>query len=226
MPSWGHMQETFNIASLVPPAAAAAEIFGPCADAALLPQEEFALGQVSDDRKREFTLGRECARRALKTLGIGPVPILRGPAREPLWPPGICGSITHCDGYCAAVAAHTADIRGIGIDAERVTDFGDAVMEQIAFETERVWIKQADGRIPWGVLLFSAKESVFKAWFQVVGTWLGFEHAQIEFHPARQAFRARVTGHAPGTPDATGLVGRFRFDGKGVQTSAYIPVRK
>jgi 4'-phosphopantetheinyl transferase EntD len=216
--------ETFSIASLVPPTAAVAEIVGSCA-AALLPDEEDALGSVSDKRRLDFTFGRECARQALRKLGIGVMPILRGAAREPLWPPGVCGSITHCEGYCAAVVAFQSEIRGIGIDAERLRPLQNSVLERVALETERLWIQGADSRVPWEVLLFSAKESVFKAWFPAVGTWLGFEHARIEFHPATQGFQAIVLSGAPGAHGAAPmeLTGRFHVDGERVLTSAFIP---
>lgn len=193
--------------------------------AALLPEEEAALGRVSEKRRRDFSLGRECARRALLKLGIGTVPILRGAEREPLWPAGVCGSITHCERYCAAVVALKSDIRGIGIDAERVQPLQDGVLKRVALETERVWMKGADPQVPWDILLFSAKESVFKAWFPATGTWLGFEHARIEFQPASKSFRAIILPHAPDAPgDAPReLSGRFQIDRERVLTSAFIP---
>lgn len=36
--------------------------------------------------------------------------------------------------------------------------------------------------VHWDRLLFSAKESVYKAWFPLTGKWLGFEDADIELH--------------------------------------------
>ncbi len=36
----------------------------------------------------------------------------------------------------------------------------------------------------WDRLLFSAKESVYKAWFPLTGRWLGFEEAAITINPA------------------------------------------
>ena len=71
----------------------------------LLPAERAALGQVVDGRRRDFAAGRHCARRALARLVGSPEPILSGPDREPVWPQGIVGSITHCDGYRAAAVA-------------------------------------------------------------------------------------------------------------------------
>jgi 4'-phosphopantetheinyl transferase EntD len=99
------------------------------------------------------------------------------------------------------------------------------VLKRVALETERVWMKGADPQVPWDILLFSAKESVFKAWFPATGTWLGFEHARIEFQPASKSFRAIILPHAPDAPgDAPSeLSGRFRIDRERVLTSAFIP---
>ena len=36
--------------------------------------------------------------------------------------------------------------------------------------------------MPWDRLLFSAKESVYKAWFPLARRWLGFEEADIEIY--------------------------------------------
>jgi 4'-phosphopantetheinyl transferase EntD len=218
------MPETLTFASLVPRAAAVVEMSDEQA-ASALPEEQAALGRASGKRRRDFAVGRECARRALRKLGLDPVPILRGAAREPLWPAGICGSITHCEGYGAAVVARRTDIRGIGIDAELRKALPEGVFERVAVDAERRWISGADARIPWDVLLFSAKESVFKAWFPVVGTWLGFQDARIEFDQPAGAFRAIIL---PGAPLAeceapSDLAGRFHVDPERVLTSAFIP---
>ena len=216
------MRETFSITRLVPRAAAAIEIVGSYPVGALLPEEEIALGDVSASRRQEFALGRLCARQAMQKLGLAPLPILPGPNREPLWPPGISGSITHCDGYAAAAVTRKTDICSIGIDAERIQDFGDAVLDIVALKAEQAWIKQADRQAPWRVLLFSAKESVFKAWFQVFRTGLGFEHVHIVFCPTKYAFRAIVSRDTFGTPITVEINGRFRLGRERVQTSAFI----
>jgi 4'-phosphopantetheinyl transferase EntD len=75
------------------------------AGARLFPEEAMQLDGAVDSRLREFATGRSCARQALAGLGLAPAPILRGAKREPLWPAGIVGSITHCRGYRAAAVA-------------------------------------------------------------------------------------------------------------------------
>ena len=44
----------------------------------------------------------------------------------------------------------------------------------------------------WDRLLFSAKESVYKAWFPLTARWLGFPDASISISPADGTFAARL----------------------------------
>lgn len=214
------MTEPFTIASLLPRAAAVAEIAGddPCD---LLPEEKAILGHVGEKRRRDFSCGRECARRAMQKLGFAPVPVLTGPSRQPLWPAGICGSITHATGYCAAALALTSEISSLGIDAERRRTLPDGVLERVSNDQERAWIRAADPHLPWGVLLFSAKESVYKTWFPLLSTWLGFRDVHVRFDPAAGSFRASILTDLAGAPRL--IEGRFHADATHVYTTAVIP---
>ena len=146
---------------------------------------------LAERRKRDFARGRACARRALEDLGVRATSIPRGPRGEPQWPAGIVGSITHTDDYAAAVVAPRSLLRGIGIDAERQECMTDDLLDVIATSGERDWISAAGSAIPWALLLFSAKESVFKACFDVVG-WIDFQEARVHLDPRRERFRAVV----------------------------------
>ena len=44
----------------------------------------------------------------------------------------------------------------------------------------------------WDRLLFSAKESVYKAWFPLAGRWLGFADADITINAADGTFLVRL----------------------------------
>jgi 4'-phosphopantetheinyl transferase EntD len=76
-------------------------------DTALFPEEEAMVARAVGKRRREFSTARACARDALVELGEPPQAIPTGPKGEPLWPPGVVGSITHCDGYRACAVAHS-----------------------------------------------------------------------------------------------------------------------
>lgn len=84
----------------------------------LLPEEQRLLDGAVEKRRREFVTGRACARRALQKLGLPATAIARGPRGEPLWPPAVVGSITHCRRYTASAVARASDLVAIGIDAE------------------------------------------------------------------------------------------------------------
>jgi enterobactin synthetase component D / holo-[acyl-carrier protein] synthase len=119
-----------------------------------------------------------------KELGYPPVPILPGEQREPRWPEGVVGSMTHCAGYCAAAVARGGEVSALGIDAEVHAPLPEGVLDLISLESERALLAELTDRVPgavhWDRVLFSAKESVYKAWFPLTRRWLGFEQADIE----------------------------------------------
>jgi 4'-phosphopantetheinyl transferase EntD len=175
------------------------------------PEEEALLGQAVASRRAEFTTARHCARQALGALGVPKGPILRGPKREPLWPPGIIGSITHCTGYRAAAVARTAEVLTIGIDAEPHAAIPDRVELRILDDAERAWVASAPSGTHWDRLIFSAKESVYKAWYPLAQSWLGFEDARIAIDPSAGAFHVKLLiAPPPGVPG--GFDGRYLIE--------------
>ena len=183
------------ISAILPIGAVAAEAIGDVPDDPVTSEEAAFIAGAVEKRQREFAIGRSLARRALSGLSFARVSIAAGAHREPTWPPGIVGSITHCLGYSAAVVARTETIAAIGIDAEVNAPISEGVLRLVAREEERAWIReQSDPTVCWDRLLFSAKESVFKAWFPLMGRWLGFEAVRVTFQPDCGAFRATLIG--------------------------------
>ena len=199
------------LAGVVAPGVIAVEAISGAPVEPLLPEEAAALGVVADGRCREFTAGRSCARQALAALGAPRVPILRGASRQPLWPEGVAGSITHCAGYCGAAVAWRDRFLSLGIDAEPHAPLPAGVIDKVALPAEREWLSaRAGSGIAWDRVLFSAKESIYKAWFPVTGRWLGFKDASVRFEPDDGTFEARLAAPAE-TPDGRRLE---RFDGR------------
>ena len=196
---------TTVIEEILPAGVACAEAFTDLSDVSLFPEEEALIAKAVGKRRREFTTGRGCARTALAALGVPPVPILPGERGAPQWPHGYAGSITHCAGYrAAAVASSPRDAvhRG-GRRAERALPGG--VLDHVSLPAERARLRDLAAAAPgtcWDRLLFSAKESVYKAWFPLTRHWLGFEDADITFDPAAGAFQARLLVPAPLTAGA------------------------
>lgn len=182
--------------------------------AVLFAEEEEMISSAVEKRQREFTTARACAREALARLGMAPTPILSGSSGEPQWPSGIVGSITHCDGFRGCALARASDLATIGIDAEPNQPLPDGLLGDIALPEERVQLSDLGYRRPevhWDRLLFSIKESIYKAWFPLAGRWLGFEDAIVEMDSQQETFSARFL--VPGPPihgrELTGFSGRW-----------------
>lgn len=166
----------------------------------LFPEEEAALGNAVEKRRREFVTARACAREALSRLGLPAQPIPSGARGEPLWPEGVVGSITHCAGYRACAVAPAGELLTLGVDAEVDDALPAGVLADIALPQERRWIEAAMVAEPgtsWDRLLFSIKESVYKAWFPLTGSWLGFEDAIVTVDRAQGTFDARLLVPGP-----------------------------
>ena len=185
--------------------AAAEQAYPEAIEAGLFPEEREHVARAVAKRRVEFAAVRRCARQALHELGYPPVPILPGEHREPQWPDGVVGSMTHCAGYCAAAVARSGEVSALGIDAEVHAALPEGVLDLISLESERALLAELTGRRPgsvhWDRVLFSAKESVYKAWFPLTRRWLGFEQADIELR-VDGTFEARLIDTEETAPPA------------------------
>jgi 4'-phosphopantetheinyl transferase EntD len=191
------------IEQLLPPAVVVVEAFEDVPGEPVFPGEEDLVATAIESRRREFVTARRCAREALARLGHPPVAIRRGAKRDPQWPAGLVGSITHTAGFRAAAVASRDVVAGIGIDTEQNEPLPEGVDGMITVPGEPEMIAtlvKTNPMTQWGRLLFSAKESVYKAWYPLTGRWLGFEDARITIDPA-------------GTFAATLLIDGTRTDG-------------
>jgi 4'-phosphopantetheinyl transferase EntD len=218
------------IEQILPAGVACAEAFGDPPDVVLFPEEQALVATAVDKRRREFTTGRSCARDALAALGVAPAPILPGKGGSPQWPPGFVGSITHCAGYRAAAVARARDVLTLGVDAEPNDVLPGGVLELVSLPGERDRLRDLASAMPgtnWDRLLFSAKESVYKAWFPLAQRWLGFEDANVTINPSDGTFRARLLVAAPavGGSPVTGFAGRWLSRDRLILTAVTAPVR-
>jgi 4'-phosphopantetheinyl transferase EntD len=182
------------------PAAAAVVATGRDRGVELFPEEEAAVGNAVPERRREFVTARACAREALSRLGLPAQPIPAGVRGEPIWPAGVVGSITHCRGYRACAVAPATELLTIGVDAEVDGPLPRGVLDDIALPEERRWLEGAgkgDPAISWDRLLFSIKESIYKAWFPLTRSWLGFEDASVSIDPFGGTFEAHLLVPGP-----------------------------
>jgi 4'-phosphopantetheinyl transferase EntD len=201
------------------------EVRGPAPDAPLFGLESASIVAASEKRRLEYAAGRLCARLALAELGVHDFPLLSGEKREPLWPDGFFGSITHTKGYCAAVVAPSRVFLGLGIDCEAIGRVSVEMERLICTPEERGWLghlNMSERRFA-ATVLFSAKEAFYKCQFCVTHSWLGFR--EVEFRLEGDGFVLELV-----EPEKFPLLtsnrftGRFRSDEGYVYTGVSIPV--
>lgn len=217
-----------TIGALLPATVVAREARTDLPDDAPFPGEEHLVAGAVAARRRELVTARRCAREALSLLGHPPVAIGAGAQREPLWPAGTTGSITHCPGYRAAAVARTTDVAAVGIDAEPAERLPPGVAELVVVGPEPAHLAdlRATADVPWDRVLFSAKEAVYKAWSPLTGRWLGFEDAHVTIDPTSGTIDVRTLVDAArldGGPPLTTLTGRFLVTAGLVLTAVTVP---
>ncbi|WP_435244074.1 4'-phosphopantetheinyl transferase family protein [Streptomyces sioyaensis] len=189
------------IDKLLPPPVVTAEAFQDAPVSQMFPEEWALVAEAVPKRQKEFGTVRGCARSALAELGIAPAPLLPGPRREPQWPAGIVGAMTHCNGYRAAAVARSAEVRTIGLDAEPHLPVNDpGVVDLVTLPSERPQLARlaaAQPEVCWDRLIFSAKESVYKAWYPLTRRWLDFQEAHLTLDPTNATFTARLLVPGP-----------------------------
>ncbi len=170
------------------------------------PEEFQSIDRAIRSRQLEFATGRQCARAALAKLGQPAVAIPRGPRGAPMWPTGFVGSITHCAGFRAAAVASAADILAVGIDAEPNAPLPQNVIDVVSLPRERTLLSRlaaTEDASPegtgtaWDRLLFSAKESVYKIWYPLTGTFLDFVDAELDIDAVNRRFTAHLLVEPP-----------------------------
>jgi 4'-phosphopantetheinyl transferase EntD len=157
---------TLLLSTLHGPELVGAEIEDAGQPVRLFPEEEALVQNSVPKRRREFGLGRACARTALERLGHHDWVIGRSANGAPLWPRDIVGSITHTDAYAAALLGPSQRWSGIGIDAERVGRVTRELWPRLFDTHEQDYLAALDdaAQAVAATLIFSAKEACYKAW--------------------------------------------------------------
>lgn len=135
------------------------------------------LAHAGRKRKSEHLAGRIAAVHALSACGYQCVPDI-GEKGEPRWPAGLYGSISHCDSTAVAVVSHTP----IGVDRE--TCLAPSLCAELAGSIvnaeEYELLQRVSLPFPLALtIVFSAKESLFKAFSAAATPFPGFHSAQV-----------------------------------------------
>lgn len=180
----------------------------------LHPAEAACVEKAVAKRRSEFAAGRLCARQALAAFGVEDFPLLPDGDRVPHWPAGIVGSISHAAGHVAVAVARGEVIAGLGIDVERGGPVEPGLASRICRpdEIERLEALPCLEGADWWKLVFSAKESFYKAYYPLARTFLSFQDVDVVVDSDSGSFAATLV--RPDVPDVAGtrsLRGRYAF---------------
>lgn len=131
-------------------------------------------------RKAEYLASRYAAQRALRLFGCNETPGT-SPDRSPVWPSGWCGSLSHSDECSIAVIAPKKSGMMPGIDIEffapqTMTETADMFMSA---DEKYVLLNSGIDYTTALLIIFSVKESLFKAIYPEVGRFFNFDAAKV-----------------------------------------------
>jgi 4'-phosphopantetheinyl transferase EntD len=162
------------------------------------------LPKATPQRLAEFRAGRQAARRAMAALGVAEAAIPMAADRAPLWPAGLVGSISHCDGLCLALVARAAQVRGLGLDVEVLRDLPAEIWSTV-LRPEELQALPLEHPGKAALRYFVAKEAVYKAQYPISECLFDFQTIGIKFEPG--GFVAVFMQDIPGFPRGTALRG-------------------
>ncbi|MFI0489185.1 MAG: 4'-phosphopantetheinyl transferase [Yersinia sp. (in: enterobacteria)] len=143
-------------------------------------------------RRAEYLAGRFVARQILNVLAVRDYPLATGVDRAPVWPAGLIGSISHNNqrALCAAqiitpatgYSVECSSIHGIGVDIESLIAVERAKELWASILSDEEYRSLQQGPLLFNQLLtlvFSAKESLFKAIYPQLGCYFDFLDARF-----------------------------------------------
>jgi len=140
-----------------------------------------AVKNAVPSRQREYIAGRVLARELLDRLGVDAQTIASGPKREPLWPTGIVGSISHNELFCAVVVAQNSVVTSVGIDIETTGRIDQQLWGHLFTdeETEHLLQLESAAQSRQATAFFSIKEAFYKYQFPITHAWVGFRDVTV-----------------------------------------------
>ncbi len=187
---------------------------------------ESRLGPNSaEKRRREFAAGRAAARAAMSSLGLPAAAVPSGADRAPVWPAGLCGSVSHCDSGCLALTGLQTRWTAIGIDLEPALPLPEKLIPAIAADAEREMLESTGpGQSAlMARVLFSAKEAAFKAQYTRSRQFIGFKGAELRFGPDQGQFTITLNVSAPPFGKGAALAGRYVIGAGHIITLVTLP---
>ena len=133
-------------------------------------------------RQAEYLAGRVVAKSAMSGLGLIYQDIPIGDDRSPVWPNGVLGSITHTGSRALCCVSLASDTSYLGIDIENKMSLQTCgqVEKMLLTKNEKLIILNTFNDIESILtLVFSAKESLFKALYPIVKIYFDFLDVEI-----------------------------------------------
>ncbi|MDB5122580.1 MAG: putative Phosphopantetheinyl transferase [Mucilaginibacter sp.] len=150
---------------------------------ALTPAEKALIQKAAVKRQNDFSTGRYCAREALGRFGISDAEILMGEVKEPLWPKGFVGSISHSKTLAGAIVAKIDDIAAIGLDIETIGGVSRDTWDMLFVANEQAFLNTLDDneQALFATLIFSFKEAFYKLQYPITKQYLDFKEAELHY---------------------------------------------
>jgi enterobactin synthetase component D len=172
-------------------------------------------------RRAEYLAARYLCKIMLEEWGELSV-VRSGINREPLWPQGWTGSITHSGNTAISCVARTDEVSMLGMDFEHWIgeDLAAEIAGMIIDDGERSLLQHLWSFSKALTLAFSAKESLYKAIYPVVGKVLDFHCARlVDINMAAGKFSLEIgSGLSPELQAGRKFTGYFASEDNAVHT--------
>ena len=133
-------------------------------------------------RQADFLAGRYVAKLALEQLGFRQFDIKIGFQKAPVFPDGITGSISHNDALAVCIVSKSAECNLLGIDVENIisNETCKTIERQVLNQSELIGLSRTPYPVNFMItLVFSAKETLFKAIYPYVKQYLDFNTSEV-----------------------------------------------
>ena len=177
---------------------------------------------TSAKRATTWAQGRAAARTAVGKLGFkDPGELAQGSGGEPVWPDGICGSITHCHPWSVAVAMRFSRRMSLGIDMENTDRISNLeITPLVCRSSEYDWILAGNDPYRRLCMIFSGKEALYKSLYPWYRRYIDFTEVELSWCSDLSAFRAVLFTNESNEQRAL-LISSQRHDNLIVSCSAY-----
>ncbi len=143
------------------------------------------IGRSVEKRQADYLAGRLCADFCLRDLGYHQFDLATHAERFPVWPAGVVGSLSHNSEFAVACTCYERNTNLLGLDIERVLERSEEDIESLSkyvlTPPELNYLHSVD-TLSFGAILtlvFSAKESIYKAFYPKLRRFFDFDMFEI-----------------------------------------------